>query len=199
MAASREVAESCLDLLAIEIVHHLIANEAAHEPAGAKFEAIGFSVGQRLAERLSTTRPPFTDTLDVMKFVCKEFWYELYRKQVDNLRTNHRGVYVLQDNRVRWLSRIAPPAGDRSASGSCDPSTIAPIYAHFPCGLIRGCLATFGIDAVVSAELSSQPACQFTIKIPLLPATAATTGQRAPSQVPPQAPPQGRIMQPSPQ
>lgn len=28
--------------------------------------------------------------LDVMKFICKEFWAEVFRKSVDNLRTNHR-------------------------------------------------------------------------------------------------------------
>jgi len=32
----------------------------------------------------------FTDNLDVVKFVCKEVWMFLFKKQVDNLKTNHR-------------------------------------------------------------------------------------------------------------
>ena len=28
--------------------------------------------------------------LDVMQFICKEFWNEVYRKAIDKLRTNHR-------------------------------------------------------------------------------------------------------------
>lgn len=30
------------------------------------------------------------DTLERVKFVCKELWYTVWNKQVDNLRTNHR-------------------------------------------------------------------------------------------------------------
>jgi hypothetical protein len=30
------------------------------------------------------------DPLEVVKFMCKEFWIAVFKKQVDNLRTNHR-------------------------------------------------------------------------------------------------------------
>ena len=36
----------------------------------------------------------FKDDLDVMKYICKEFWTALYKKQIDNLRTNHQ-VFTL--------------------------------------------------------------------------------------------------------
>ena len=108
-----------------------------------------------------TDRQRFGDHLEVIKFICKEFWAELFQKQVDNLKTNHRvsspsvqeqllrlsrqhnlalgdfcraitrpgmrhqtradlrgalspsllllqGVFVLQDNRFRWLHRLSP-------------------------------------------------------------------------------------------
>lgn len=32
----------------------------------------------------------FVDTLDAIKFVCKDIWATFWDKQVDNLRTNHR-------------------------------------------------------------------------------------------------------------
>ena len=35
-------------------------------------------------------RPRFNDTLDSVKFVCKDVWITVWEKQVDNLRTNHR-------------------------------------------------------------------------------------------------------------
>ena len=38
-----------------------------------------------------------------MKAICKDFWSAVFKKQVDNLRTNHQGVYVLQDNKFRFL------------------------------------------------------------------------------------------------
>lgn len=34
--------------------------------------------------------PRFKDELDTMKFICKDFWSALYKKQIDNLRTNHQ-------------------------------------------------------------------------------------------------------------
>jgi hypothetical protein len=40
--------------------------------------------------RFSRDRPRFTDTLDVIKFLCKDLWMLLFRKQIDNLKTNHR-------------------------------------------------------------------------------------------------------------
>jgi len=42
------------------------------------------------AVRITRDCPRFKDELDLMKFICKDFWMALYRKQVDNLRTNHQ-------------------------------------------------------------------------------------------------------------
>ena len=38
-----------------------------------------------------------TAQLEAVKFLCKEFWTEVFRKQIDKLQTNHRGVFVLKD------------------------------------------------------------------------------------------------------
>lgn len=35
-------------------------------------------------------RPRFSDHLEAIKFICKDFWSELFKKQIDNLKTNHR-------------------------------------------------------------------------------------------------------------
>jgi len=47
----------------------------------------------RFTVRITRDCPRFKDELDLMKFVCKDFWMALYRKQVDNLRTNHQVSY----------------------------------------------------------------------------------------------------------
>nr|XP_009913642.1 PREDICTED: trafficking protein particle complex subunit 6B isoform X3 [Haliaeetus albicilla] len=49
----------------------------------------------------------FKDELDIMKFICKDFWTTVFRKQIDNLRTNHQGIYVLQDNKFRLLTQMS--------------------------------------------------------------------------------------------
>lgn len=30
------------------------------------------------------------EPLDVIKFVCKDFWIAIFKKQIDKLQTNHR-------------------------------------------------------------------------------------------------------------
>jgi hypothetical protein len=40
--------------------------------------------------RFSRDKPRFQDTLDAIKFLCKDLWLIVFRKQIDNLKTNHR-------------------------------------------------------------------------------------------------------------
>ena len=55
-----------------------------------RLERLGFRVGQGLSERFSRDKPRFTDPLDVIKFLCKDLWQVVFKKQIDNLKTNHR-------------------------------------------------------------------------------------------------------------
>jgi trafficking protein particle complex subunit 6 len=55
-----------------------------------RLERLGYRVGQGLSERFSRDRPRFTDQLDVIKFICKDLWSVVFKKQIDNLKTNHR-------------------------------------------------------------------------------------------------------------
>lgn len=50
------------------------------------------------AYRLTIQRAPPPSHLEVVKFVCKEFFLFVYARQIDNLRTNHRVSTVLSDN-----------------------------------------------------------------------------------------------------
>lgn len=51
--------------------------------------------------------PSFKDELDIMKFICKDFWTKVFRRQVDNLRTNHQ---------VQKKKRLEPKLQFRNAS-----------------------------------------------------------------------------------
>ena len=55
-----------------------------------KLENTGFRVGQGLIERFTKDTARFKDELDIMKFICKDFWTTVFKKQIDNLRTNHQ-------------------------------------------------------------------------------------------------------------
>ena len=101
MATARpaQVAESSFSFLHMELVQMALGpSSASGQPpttsqlqhASRKIEAIGFQVGVRLIERYTKDRPRFTDTLEIIKFICKDFWMEVYKKQVDKLQTNNR-------------------------------------------------------------------------------------------------------------
>ncbi len=65
-----------------------------------KLEQMGFRVGQRMIERSTRETPRFSTELDIIKFVCKDFWSGAFKKQVDNLRTNHQvSCYLLNINK----------------------------------------------------------------------------------------------------
>ena len=81
-----------------------------------KLEAMGYDVGRRMTERcalvaflckcentvaelhrfrvhagsLTRDKDRIVDTLDIIKFICRVFWKEVFQKQVDKLQTNHK-------------------------------------------------------------------------------------------------------------
>lgn len=98
----------------------------------------------------------FKDELDIMKFICKEFWTSIFRKQIDNLRTNHQGVYVLLDQRFRFTARM---------SNSKQFVDQMPRYLAFTCGLVRGALDKLGLTVIVTAEILTPPVAKFQIQL----------------------------------
>ncbi|GAV82202.1 TRAPP domain-containing protein [Cephalotus follicularis] len=168
----REVSESCIDSLLTEMVTTYCNRFYANKPelAARRIEAIGFQVGHQLSERYTMERPRFSDHLEAIKFICKDFWSELFKKQIDNLKTNHRGTFVLQDNRFRWLTHLSL---DPTTENTEDPNgrsenkgaQVASMHLYFPCGIIRGALSNLGIPCAVSADISNLPQCSFVIRI----------------------------------
>ncbi|KAJ3197240.1 Trafficking protein particle complex subunit 6B, partial [Entophlyctis luteolus] len=122
MAADSLVHDSVMDLLLIEMVATVSSADGDRDSAFAKLEAAGYRVGMALIERLvlpartlvARDRQRFTDNLDIVKFICKDYWLALFNKQIDNLKTNHRGVYVLTDNSFLWLARMSAPVSSET-------------------------------------------------------------------------------------
>ncbi|MBA0873373.1 hypothetical protein Goshw_001226 [Gossypium schwendimanii] len=186
----REVSESCIDSLLTEMVSTYCNRFYANKPelAARRIEAIGYQVGHQLSERVDVVcrlrhqhliyhgafknlvvarytmeRPRFSDHLEAIKFICKDFWFELFKKQIDNLKTNHRGTFVLQDNRFCWLTRMSidqsPENGtSKELSIMADNKAMQSMHLYFPCGIIRGALSNLGIPCAVSADISNLPA-----------------------------------------
>ncbi|ESZ94546.1 trafficking protein particle complex subunit 6B [Sclerotinia borealis F-4128] len=179
---------SCLDLLLIELVPLAYRTvQALDAPASSssssspdpshppkmeedeerdrvffRLESLGYRVGLGLVERFSKDRPRFTDTLDVIKFLwhfslsslflsCGIFGWET------STNAEEQGVYVLTDHSFRPFARMSTEPGGNAV-------TRAQPFLYFPCGIIRGALASMGINATVQAETTELPGATFQIK-----------------------------------
>lgn len=137
------------------------AKNLESDDVAVRVEAYGYALGLRLTEVLmykasASSRPE--DILDIMKFVCRDVWRCLYGKQMDNLRTNHRGTFVLIDNSQRLMAQL------HSLQGRSDTINKGRVYMWFPCGVIRGVLLSFGVAAHVTADAVNHPAVTFNIQ-----------------------------------
>lgn len=113
-----------------------------------------------------------------MKAICKDFWSAVFKKQVDNLRTNHQGVYVLQDNKFRFLASISNSRQYLELAPKVNYIFLSLFiiiinlfffvefqYLVFTCGLLRGALASLGLTCIVTAEVTTMPACKFQVHL----------------------------------
>uniref|UniRef100_A0A8C2QCR5 Trafficking protein particle complex subunit 6A n=1 Tax=Cricetulus griseus TaxID=10029 RepID=A0A8C2QCR5_CRIGR len=114
-------------------------------------EGLGFRVGQALGERLPRETLAVREELDALKFLCKDLWAATFQKHMDGLRTNHQGTYVLQDNNFPLL--ITMGSGSQYLEE-------APKFLAFTCGLLCGALHTLGFQSLVTASVTSLPACK---------------------------------------
>ncbi|VTJ70510.1 Hypothetical predicted protein [Marmota monax] len=109
-----------------------------------------------LPSRLPRNTPAFREELDVLKFLCKDLWVAVFQKQMDGLRTNHQGTYVLQDNSFPLLVPMA---------SGLQYLEEAPKFLAFTCGLLCGALHTLGFQSLVTASVAALPACKFQVVI----------------------------------
>eukprot|EP00611_Tribonema_gayanum_P009522 TRINITY_DN19322_c0_g1_i1.p1 TRINITY_DN19322_c0_g1~~TRINITY_DN19322_c0_g1_i1.p1 ORF type:complete len:166 (-),score=38.46 TRINITY_DN19322_c0_g1_i1:72-569(-) len=132
----RLVNDVCVDMLLLEASSYLLGRRGkpgeaedleaenfreVHHSAIARLESLGWDVGCRLTERLCQTKLLSGEPLEAVKFICKDFWTEVFRKQIDKLQTDHRGTFVLRELNFKWLAKYAPPPSPRSI---CDcPAT----------------------------------------------------------------------------
>jgi len=172
VAGDRQVAESCFEFLHLEMVDYFLHqarataggkkgdkgdDEAVMKQTSEKLVGVGFSVGQRLAERYTKDSAIFAEQIDMIKFICKEFWIAVFKKQIDKLQTDYKGVYVLHCRTFRWLARFS------QADKEANVGRIQ-LYTSFATGILQGALSNLGMRCTVEASVSEVPQCKFTIR-----------------------------------
>lgn len=149
---SRQVSEACMPFLVSEAAKN--AQEKKREGYNPS-ESIGRRIGERLAARQARGHAYSSDPLDVVKFLCKIIWPAAFGKTVDNLKTNHRGVFVLQDQKMPWIQRASSSTYNSEVKDEID--AILAVAS----GIARGALEHMGLKCSVQAEVTEIPACTF--------------------------------------
>jgi len=133
---------------------------SAKSPDSVAFlDGMGRRIGWQVAERLTVGRERFRTELDAVRWVCRDLWREVFGAQVDNLKTNHQGTYILGCRSFRPLRRVSGPRGEPEAAAAH-----AGLAVRVPAALVRGALAALGVDAAVSAE-TAPPGAVFRLEV----------------------------------
>uniref|UniRef100_A0A0X3Q059 Trafficking protein particle complex subunit 6B n=2 Tax=Schistocephalus solidus TaxID=70667 RepID=A0A0X3Q059_SCHSO len=136
-----------------------------HVTCARLMENLAYRVSQQLIEKMTKNLMKFQSELDIVKYICKDFWTYIFRKPISSLKTNNQELYVLTDSAFFFLNRVDP---------SQQYSPLMEMLLAFPCGLLRGALTSLGVKCIVKAEIPQLPACQFTISV--LPRLKSTEG-----------------------
>lgn len=88
----------------------------------------------------------------------------MHRKQIDNLKTNHRGTFVLTDARFPPLARVSV---DRKLGSRAAEAALAKAqpFLWWHCGVVRGALSALGIEVAVNAECQEIPVAVFQVRV----------------------------------
>jgi len=108
-----------------------------------EIENVGISLGRRIIDVITKDQSNVHQTqLDVVKYLCVQFWQYVFGKQIDNLKTNNAGTFVLFDVN-KFLARVStesmpqqekhPDALDRQIT-----------YSFYLIGLVKGALKNLG-------------------------------------------------------
>lgn len=159
-----EVSASALDFLLIEAVpvaRDVIEQLGIEDEAEIhhRIELYGYQVGRGLAQVFTRNRPRITQQLEIIKFVCRNLWELLFKKQMDNLKTNHRDTYVLVDHNFEFCRRMGTNLSPQNTAKLAFP------YLCFPAGIIRGFLHAMGLPATVTVEAPELPMVTFNVRI----------------------------------
>lgn len=125
-----------------------------------RMEKHGFNVGRGLAHVVTRDQERFLNTqLDIIKYVCKDFWNLLFSKPVDSLKTNHIDTYVLTDSNFLMCQRMSTNSGPEETLKLATP------YLWFPAGIIRGFLHGLGVKSRVSFDAKDLPLVDFSVAV----------------------------------
>ena len=80
---SKEISESAFEYLLAEILSLKPQKQQNEDELSIHLEKMGYEIGYRYIEKICPTQKALSsEHLDIVKFVCKDLWEELFKKKV---------------------------------------------------------------------------------------------------------------------
>ena len=71
-----------------------------------KIRQLGNNVGEQLVELNTIQMAPFHDPLSCLKFIAKDFWNMLFKKNITHLKTDRKNTFILEDHEFKWIYAV---------------------------------------------------------------------------------------------
>lgn len=157
---SRKISQSD-DVLIYELSQSIDEDENKYNNILKRIRDIGIKIGTRLVNLLIFTNNinlnfKEMDLLLIMKFICRDVWKHVFGKQIDNLKTNHRGTFYLTDLDYPLLQSFCietntiPSQLNEEFIMNTESKLVEP-FLELPVGVIKGVLLALGypLDEVI--------------------------------------------------
>ena len=157
---SRKISQSD-DVLIYELSQSIDEDENKYNNILKRIRDIGIRIGTRLVNLLIFTNNinlnfKEMDLLLIMKFICRDVWKHVFGKQIDNLKTNHRGTFYLTDLDYPLLQSFCietntiPSQLNEEFIMNKESKLVEP-FLELPVGVIKGVLLALGypLDEVI--------------------------------------------------
>ena len=79
---SKEIAESSFEYLLSEILTHVEQQSSSTDAINTKMERLGYQIGIKYIEKVVSSLKVGSTHLDIIKFMCKEFYEVIFQKKV---------------------------------------------------------------------------------------------------------------------
>eukprot|EP00835_Amoeboradix_gromovi_P005007 NODE_432_length_8732_cov_0.302907.p6 type:complete len:144 gc:universal NODE_432_length_8732_cov_0.302907:6242-6673(+) len=134
-------------------IHEPLANQfyfqMCNTLSSSKVRAIGNSVGEQIVEIATFQTAPFHDPLACLKWIAKDFWNLVFKKNITHLKTDRKNTFILEDHEFKWIYSI-------------QQDTLQ--YIEFASGLIQGAVTALSGPCSITVQVE-HPKVIFFIKM----------------------------------
>ena len=91
-----------------QVIHSDSAVSATSSSPTSQLELLGYNTGYRFIERLAKDYPKFKDELDLLKFICKDFWVAVFRSAYTHTQRTYLNIWFVFQEADRQSADESP-------------------------------------------------------------------------------------------